>query len=198
MPSGYSPIPIMLIYFLAPLLLLLLIVLLFTWKGLRLKADDDRCLQLQQQFADSGEVSFQGRKAPAFILLGFCFVVAFVVFGATTSPASLFALLVALACVIGMIREGGRERVIRLNREHIDCYGKRLPWSAVRASDVLATRGGRHLRLYAQRPVRVALLFQRPWPLLSIDLDAVEHGNALLACVRGQLGEPTAGVGVRY
>lgn len=188
----------MLIFFLAPILLLLLIVMLFTWGGLRLKAEDDHCQHLRQQFLDSGEISFRGRKAYVFILLCFVLILAIAVFGAATSPVDLLALLVVLACVASMIWLVRSERCIRLNRVQIDCYGKSLSWSAVRAADVLSTRSGRYLRLYSEQPVRVAFLFERPRPLLIIHLDAVEHGNALLACVNDQLKGFIGNVGSRY
>lgn len=177
----------MLFYFLVPLLLLVLIVGLFAWRGQQLYAQQQTCDALLRQFIDSGEVFFAARHTMAYLRYVFLGLLAWVAWLGAAPPVSHVALLVLAGCGVGVLVIHRRPSGITLRREEIDYFGRRLPWHRVGAMDVMATQYGSYLRLYRTPPVTVALLFLRPRPLLSIHLADVENGVALQACIRHRL-----------
>lgn len=174
----------MLFYFLVPLLLLVLIVSLFAWRGQQLHAQQQTCDALLRQFVDSGEVFFAARHTMTYLRYVFLGLLAWVVWLGAPPPVSHVALLVLVGCGVSIVVVHRRPSGITLRREEIDYFGRRLPWQQVRAMDVVSSPYGSYLRLYRAPPVMVALLFQRPRPLLSIHLTDVENGVALQACIR--------------
>ncbi len=174
----------MLFYFLVPLLLLVLIVSLFMWRGQQLYAQQQTCDALLRQFVESGEVFFAARHTMTYLRYVFLGLLAWVVWLGASPPVSHVALMVLIGAGVGILVIHCGPSGITLRREEIDYFGRRLLWQQVKAMDVVSSPYGSYLRLYRAPPVTVALLFQRPRPLLSIHLMDVENGVALQACIR--------------
>lgn len=179
------------LYFLVPVLLVLLLVAAFTLYG-RWKFDEQRqAEQRLQHFIQHGELAIAARHTMAYLRYGLAVLLAILIGIGAAGPWKLLAILIGLLCMVRLLSLWQQPGGLLLTRDGLHAFGRYLPWQQVAAMDIFTTPYGNGLRLFGDKLSPNGGLLLRQRPLLTIWLNDVSEPVALSLCVNHQLAQHT-------